>query len=324
LFDGFDGEGLAVKALRVHRFGDELRFDDVSEPRAGGDDLVVDVRYASVNPLDIWVTQGTVGGGGQALPFIPGTEGVGSVDGRLVLVHGGGLGVRRGGLYAQRVAVPADAIIDLPAGVDPVQAATLPVVGRTAWRLIHDVGRVESGQTVVVLGASGGVGSLVIQLAKHVGAHVVAQTTSPAKVDWIREQGADEVIVGAAAEIASRLREVAPRVVLDPLGGDFTTVGLLALVPHGRHVVFGTSASPTGTIDLRELYRKGATLTSFAGVAEPQAEAHAGIRSVLAELVAGRLRVPIDATLPLERGAEAHRRILERRVRGKLVLEVAA
>ncbi|GAC1578275.1 MAG: zinc-binding dehydrogenase [Candidatus Dormibacteria bacterium] len=310
-----------MKALRVHRFGDELQFDaDVSEPESADGELVVEVRYVAVNPLDIWVTRGTVGGS-QALPFIPGTEGVGRVAGRMVLIHGGGVGVRRDGLYAERAAVPADAVLDLPEGIDPVQAATLPVAGRTAWRLSHDFGRVEPGQTLVVLGASGGVGSLVIQLAKHEGARVVAHTGSADKAGWLDELGADEVIVGSAAEIAPRLRELAPEVVLDPLGGDYTAAGLAALAPHGRLVLFGTSACPTGTIDLRELYRKAATLTSYAGIIEPAAEARAAVARVLAEVVAGRLRVPIEDTLPLERGAEAHHRILERTVRGKLVLQ---
>lgn len=314
-----------MKALRVHRFGDEMQCDaDAPEPTPADGDLLVDIRYVSVNPLDIWVTRGTVGGGSQELPFIPGTEGVGSVAGRMVLVHGGGVGVRRNGLYAQRASVPADAMIDLPDGTDPVQAATIPVAGRTAWRLTKDYGAVEPGQALVVLGASGGVGSLVIQLAKRDGARVVAQTSNPEKIDWLREQGADEVLVGSAADVAPRLREIAPRVVLDPLGGDYTAVGLAALALHGRHVLYGTSASPTGLIDLRDLYRKGARLVSYSGLTEPHAEAQDAIRSVLAELAAGRLRVPIDATLSLDRGAEAHRRILERTVRGKLVLEAAA
>lgn len=314
-----------MKALRVHRFGDELHFDDdVPEPEPADGDVVVDVRYVAVNPLDVWVTRGTVGGGAQPLPFIPGTEGVGSVADRMVLIHGGGLGVQRSGLYAQRAAVPADALIDLPAGADPVQAAALPVAGRTAWRLTQGLGRVEAGEILLVLGASGGVGSLVIQLAKRDGARVVAQTGRSDKAGWLREQGADEVVVGSADEIRARIRELAPSVVLDPLGGDFTVVALAALAPYGRHVMFGTSASPTANIDLRDLYRKGATLTSYAGLIEPRVDAQAAIRSVLGELAAGRLRVPIDATLPLDRGAEAHRRIVDRTVRGKLILEPAA
>ena len=313
-----------MNALRVHRFGDGLQFDaDVSEPSAAAGDLLVEVRYVSVNPLDVWLTRGTVAGGKQALPFIPGSEGVGTVDGRTVLIHGGGVGVQRDGLYAQRAAVPADSLINLPEGTDPVQAAALPVAGRTAWRLTHDLGHVEPGQELVVLGASGGVGSLAIQLAKAAGARVVAHTGNPQKAGWLNAQGADEVLVGSAAEIAPRLRELAPSVVLDPLGGEFTTVALAGLAPRGRLVLFGTSADPRSTIDLRDLYRKGATLTSYSGLAEPHAEAQEAIRSVLGELVAGRLSVPIDATLPLAQGGEAHRRIVERQVRGKLVLEAA-
>ena len=151
-----------MRAARVHRFGEPLQIDDVPEPTVGPDDVLLDIRHVGVNPLDVWLTQGTVAGGEQPLPFVPGVEAIGSVEGRTVLARGFGLGVRRDGFYRERAAIPAEAPIPIPDGVDPGQAAALGVAGATAWRLIGDVSDVRAGDRVLVLGASGGVGSLVV------------------------------------------------------------------------------------------------------------------------------------------------------------------
>ncbi|MBO0687279.1 MAG: zinc-binding alcohol dehydrogenase family protein, partial [Candidatus Dormibacteraeota bacterium] len=128
-----------MKAVRVHRFGEPVQVDDVPEPQPGPGEVVVEVELIGVNPLDIWVTRGTVGGGTQPLPFIPGVEGLGSVDGRRYLVRPHGAGTQRDGLYSERMAVAESELLPLPDGVDPAQGAGLPVVGATAWALVNDV-----------------------------------------------------------------------------------------------------------------------------------------------------------------------------------------
>lgn len=309
-----------MKAVRVHRFGEPVQVDDVPEPQPGPGEVVVEVELVGVNPLDIWVTKGTVGGGAQPLPFIPGVEALGRVNGRRYLVRPPGAGTQRDGLYTQRVAVPESELLPLPDGVDPAQGAAVPVIGSTAWALVNDVTGVTAQDRVIVLGAAGGVGSVLIQLAKARGAVVWGQTANPAKAEAIRAVGADQAVVAEAGDLAPKLADLRPTVAFDPLAGQFTPALLDALQLHGRLALFGASAGPEATIDLRALYRKAVQLLSYSGTVEPPARVAAALRATLGELAAGRFRVPIDEVLPLEQAAEAHRRILDREVRGKLLL----
>jgi NADPH2:quinone reductase len=311
-----------MKAARVHRFGGPLQLDEVPEPQAGPGEVVVAVEFIGVNPVDILVTTGNIGGGRQPLPFVPGLEAVGSVDGRRYVIRAPGLGVERDGLYRQLAAVPESALIPLPEGVDPAQASAMPVAGATAWRLVDDVASVTAEDRAIVLGASGGVGSLVVQLAKARGAVVWGQTGSRDKVEAIVSLGADRAVVATADALAAQQEELRPTVAFDPLGGAFTRalVDALQVGVGGRLVLFGTSAGTEATLDLRTLYRGEVRVLTYSGTVEPPARTLAALESALTELAAGRIRVPVDEVLPLGRAAEAHQRILDRRVRGKLLL----
>ncbi len=292
------------------------------EPRPGPDEDLCRVAYATVNPLDVWVTDGTVAGGSQRLPFVPGADGVGEIDGRLVLLRGFGLGVRRDGLYRELAGVPSAAPIALPGGVDPAQAAGLGVAGASAWAVVHEVGRVRPEDRVLVLGSSGGVGSLAVQLAKAAGAFVVGQTTSPEKARFVEGLGADGVVVAPADALAERAAAFEPTVALDPLGNGFTPAAAAALRPFGRIVLFGASAGPVAeSFDLRALYRTSIQLLTYSGTIEPEDRVRASLGHAMEALTRGELRVPIDEVLPLEEANEAHRRIREREVRGKLLLQ---
>jgi NADPH:quinone reductase len=306
-----------MRAARVHRFGDPLQVDDLPDPQPGAGEVVVDIEFVAVNPLDVWVTQGTVAGGSQPLPFIPGMEAVGVVDGRRYVIDASDLGTSRDGLYRERAAVPKAALLPWREGVDPAQAAAMPVTGRTAWWLVNDVAPVKKGDRVIVLGASGGVGSLLVQLAKARGAVVWGQTSSRDKADSITAAGADRAVVASAGDLAAQLAELAPTIAFDALGGKFTGMLVAALEKGGRIGLYGTSSNPEATLDLRTLYRKGVSL--LPGSVPPDRQ-RAAVEAALAELAAGRLRVPVDEVLPLDRAAEAHRRILTKAVRGKLLL----
>jgi NADPH2:quinone reductase len=310
-----------MKAARIHEFKGELRVDEVPEPQPGGGEVLARIGYAAVNPLDIWVTQGTVGGGSQKLPFVPGTEATARVDGGWAFLLAPGYGTQRDGFYQERVAVPRDAVVPLPPSVDPKQAAAAGVAGITAWRLVHDVAKLERGEEVLVLGASGGVGSILIQVAKNAGATIIAQTGNRDKESWVREQGADEVVVAEAAQLAESTAGRRLTAIFDPLGGTFTRAAADLLQPHGRLALFGVSAGAEATLDLRGLYRKGGSILGYGGISEPPDRQRLALEHVLTEMAEGRIRVPIDEVLPLERAFEAHRRILARQVRGKLVLE---
>ncbi len=312
----------SVRAARVHRFGEPLVVEEAPEPVPGPGEVLVEVAYAGVNPLDLWVTRGTVAGGNQPLPFVPGAEGVGRVEGRWVVVRGAGVGITRDGLYAERAAVPAEAVVALPEGVDPARAAVLPIVGGTAWALAHRVARVTPEDRALVLGASGGVGSLLLQVLRNAGVRAWGQTGDPDKAGFVQEQGAERAVVAGAEDLAETVAELRPTVVFDPLGDGYTAEAIAALEPYGRLALFGVSAGATHELDLRTLYRKAISLRTYSGTIEPVERLRETTEAVLRELAAGRLRVPLEEVLPLEAAAEAHRRIEERRVRGKLALRV--
>jgi NADPH2:quinone reductase len=313
-----------MRAARLHEIGGTLQLDDVDEPTAGDGEAIVEIAYASVNPLDIWVTRGAPGVAAENLPWVPGSEASGTVDGKPVLVRGAGLGVMRHGLYRERAAVPRDAIHELPDGIDMAQAAGMPVVGITAWHAVHTVGKVTPDDRVLVLGASGGVGSVAVQLAAATGATVWGQSGNAGNAWVITEDGAGEVLVTDASGLAEAATAFAPTVVLDPLGGPFPDQAIAAMANRGRLVVYGTSVDPTVTLNWRQMYRKAISVLGYSGlIGTPESE-----RQVLEELFAlmasGRMRIRLAEVLPLDQAAEAHAMILERRAGGKLVLDCNA
>jgi NADPH:quinone reductase len=307
-----------MRALVCERFGQPLRLREVEDPRPEPGEVLLEVEYASVNPLDVWVCAGQLPA--ARTPLIPGVEGSGRVGGRPVVAHGHGLGIRRDGTYAQRAAVPAAACIALPDEVDLAQAAALGVAGVTAWRLVHEVAPLGPDDRVLVLGASGGVGSLLLQLASAAGAEVWGQTSSPAKAAAILEDGAHDVWALEDDGLADARPPLTPTVVFDPLGDGYTALAVRILETGGRLALFGTSAGSRAELELRELYRKGLSLLGYSGLASTPEQLAAALRACIEAVAAGRLRVRIDEVLPLERGEEAHKRIRERRVRGKLLL----
>jgi NADPH:quinone reductase len=311
-----------MRAVRIHEFSGRLQVDEIPDPIPAEGEVLVTMMYASVNPLDVWTCQGNFAAITR-LPHTPGVEGLGTVGGRIVLLRGQGLGIGRPGTYAERIAVPANACLDVPAGVDPLQAASLGVAGLTAWRAVHDKGEVAAGDVVLVLGSSGGVGSLAVQLAKAAGARVLGQTSNADKSAAIVASGADRVVVATdGAALTRALEGEAPDVVIDGLGGGFVRTAIDAIAPGGRYVNYGTSAGTDVGFDMRVLYRKGATLLGYTGLRD--ADATDAYAALFAEVVAGSLKMAIDAVLPFANADDAHRRILDRSVVGKLLLDCAA
>jgi NADPH2:quinone reductase len=311
-----------VRAAVLRQIGGFLEPAEVPDPVAGPGEVVVDVTHAAVNPLDIWITRGAPGAAADRLPWVPGTEGAGLLDGAPVLVRGGGLGMVRHGLFASKVAAPTSAVLPLPDGTDPAVAAGLGVAGITAWNCVHRLGRCAAEDRVLVLGASGGVGSLAVQIAAATGATVWGQSTSEAKVGGIRALGAAQVVVTEADGLAAAVADLAPTLVVDGLGGDFTRAAVEALQPGGSVVLFGVSAGDDLRLSGRGLYRKGASLLGYTGLVEP-AERQAEVLATLLDLVRrGELRVPVEL-VPLSDAQSAFRRILDRQVEGKLVLDTS-
>jgi NADPH2:quinone reductase len=183
------------------------------------------------------------------------------------------------------------------------------------------VAKVRADDTVLVLGAKGGVGSIVVSLAHGIGATVVGQTGEAENHDWIKAHGADYVVVTDAAGLAEALADLRPTVVFDALAGGFTGAAIEVLQPYGRLVLYGASAGPEGLVPLRTLYRKSITIGSYAGLLASDEDLTAAIRQALPAVAEGRMTVPIDAAIPLAQANDAFERIRQRNVRGKLVLD---
>jgi NADPH2:quinone reductase len=310
-----------MRAARLHSIGGTLQLAEVPDPQPGPGEQLVELAYASVNPLDVWITHGNVGAAAAHLPWTPGSEATGHVDGRPVLVRGGGLGVIRPGLYCTRVAVPDAWLLPLDANADLAQVAAMPVAGITAYSALHGRAHVQPEDRVLVLGASGGVGAMAVQLAKIAGATVWGHTGSPGKADGIIANGADNVVVGSAGALESEIETFAPTVILDALGGPFTDAEIAGIAPKGRLVGYGTANGERVSINLRRLYRKGVTLLGYSGLVETAEEQREFLDTLLAMMAAGKLHVPVGEVLPLSAAADAHARILARGVEGKIVLD---
>jgi NADPH2:quinone reductase len=197
------------------------------------------------------------------------------------------------------------------------------VAGLTAWQVVHEVAQVSDEDRVLVLGASGGVGSTIVSLCRSLGAAVWGQTGSADKAAAIQEDGAEPVVVAGPDELGEAIGDLQPTAVFDPLGNGFVRPAVEALAGRGRIVSFGTSAGPEVQFNLRTLYRKHASILGYGGMGLTPKEHREGLQQALSALRDGQLRVRIDSVLPLEEVNDAFRRLVERRVRGNLLLDLA-
>jgi NADPH2:quinone reductase len=311
-----------MRAMRQLATGEPLVLvEDAPEPEPGSGDVLVTVRRASVNPLDVWISAGTVAGAGP-LPRTAGVEAAGvTADGRRVHFRGCGLGLVRDGVFAERVAVPEVALTPIPDAVTDTQAAGAGIGGVTALDVI-ELGDVGEGTTVLVTGASGGVGSFAVQLARARGARVIAQTSSEEHVAGLREI-AETVVVAQGADLADAVRAAGferVEVVLDCLGGPYGEPAARLLEPGGRLVVYGASAGPSFSVSSAEFYRKRGRILGYGGIAEKPEELARKGGIVLAQVASGAIRSVVAAELPLAEANEAFLRIRERRAGGKILL----
>ncbi|ATL29612.1 quinone oxidoreductase family protein [Streptomyces formicae] len=323
-----------MRAVRFEQTGgpEVLHVVDTAVPDPGPGQVTVDVAYTGVNFADLKAR--AEGYRVPALPYVPGLE----VSGRVRAVGTGVEGLApgqevaaltAGGAYAEVALASADTVFALPEGVTPRTAATLPTVLPTAHALVHEVGRLRAGETVLVQGAAGGVGTVVGQLAKAAGARVFGVVSSAAKAEYALKYGYDEVFVGDAfAEDARRAtggRGV--DLVLDPVGGDTFRAGLAALAVFGRLVSFGNaSAAEPWRVGQPELYPGATTVSGFSILTLAQTaprELRALAERAFRTVADGTVALPVTAEFPLAAAAEAHRLMGGRTTTGKLLLRVS-
>ena len=311
-----------VRAARLVALGEPLQIQEVALPAPGEDEVRVDLHFGGVNPIDRYTAEGRVNPDGRR-PRTLGAEAAGELDGRPVLVAGEALGAARDGVWAQAAIVPRAAVVELPEGVAPRAAAAMGIAGLTALNCVRELAAVTAADRVVVLGASGGVGSMIVSLARSAGATVWGQTGSAAKAAAITEDGAHRVLVGGPEHIADDIVGFEPTVAFDPLGDGFVAPLVEAMSPRGRIVSFGVSAGPEVAFNMQLLYRKSLSLLGYGGILLTREQRRPGLQAALEAVRAGELKVRIDAVLALEDVNDAFRRLADRRVQGKLLLDLS-
>ncbi len=308
-----------------------LTVEEIAAPVAGPGEAVVAVRACALNFFDTLILADRYQYKPER-PFSPGGEIAGVVESVGEGVEGVAPGDRviaylKWGGAREMVAVPISELIAMPDGLDFVRAATLSVTYGTAIHGLADRGRLAAGETVAILGASGGVGQAAIEVARILGARVIACANGADKLAFCRSIGADETVDYEVEDLKQRLKELTGGrgvdVVYDAVGDRFSEPALRALAWRGRHLVVGFAAGAIARMPLNLLLLKGCDLAGvFWGdhvAREPEAFRDEMAR-IMAWVVEGRLRPHIQATYRLEETAAAIEEIAARRVKGKIVV----
>ena len=322
-----------MRALRCHAFDqpETLSLDTVPDPVPAAGEIVVQVSAAGVNFPDALMVMGQY----QVrppLPFTPGGEAAGVITAVAADVVHLQVGQRvvvftRTGAFAERVCAPASAATILPEAVTSEVAATLPLAFGTAMHALIDRAHLVKGETLLVLGASGGVGLAAVMIGKALGARVIAAASSAEKLAVCQLHGADVCINYSTESLRDRLKELTggrgPDVICDPVGGALTEPAFRSIAWGGRHLVIGFAGGAIPSLPLNLPLLKGASVVGVFWGAFEQREPAANARHLaqLLEWVAQGIIAPVvSARYPLANGAAALRDILERRVVGKVVI----
>jgi NADPH2:quinone reductase len=322
-----------MRAVRVHELTGPagLRVDEVDAPVAGAGEILIDVKAAGVNFPDVLLTHGKYQFKPPP-PFAPGGEVAGLVAAvgagvtsfapgdrvAATMIHGG---------FAERVAVPQEAAVRLPGPVSfEVGASSLITYGTTIHALV-DRAALRPGETLLVLGAAGGVGVAAIELGKALGARVIAAASTDEKTAFCKEKGADEVINYGREDLKERVKALTgghgADVVYDPVGGELTEAALRATAWEGRLLIVGFAAGPIPKVPMNLVLLKGCQVVGvFWGVfaAREPARNRANLERCLGWIGEGKLKPHLDAVLPFDRAFEGLERLERRAVLGKVVL----
>lgn len=303
-----------MRAIEFDSYGgpEVLQMREISSPRPGDGDVLVDVHAVSVNPIDWKIRSGRMAGGAPlASAMITGRDGAGivaaatkdpSLVGRRVVF----LAPRGQGTWADQVVMPQDNVAVIPDGVSFSDAAALPLAGTSAWIPLVDIAQVGPGTRVLIHAGAGGVGSLGIQIAHARGAHVIA-TCSTRNVDFVRALGANEVIAYDSTPFEDAVRDI--DVVFDTMGGEVHDKSYKVLKRGGLMVCLSAEPFTDRSADFGVTVKQAPIL--------PRRD----ILDALLKMVAdGSMRVPIEATLPFPDFRKAHELSQGGRVRGKIVL----
>ncbi|MBI3997896.1 MAG: quinone oxidoreductase [Armatimonadetes bacterium] len=320
-----------MKGIRVHATGgpEVLRYEDLPEPQPGPGEALVRVEAIGVNFIDVYHRTGLYA---RPLPFTPGLEGAGTV----VRIGSGAADLAPGdrvawagvsGSYAGQVVGQAARMVKVPDGLDAPRAAAAMLQGITAHYLVHSTYPLRPGEWALVHAAAGGVGLLLVQMAKRLGASVIGTTSTEAKARLAREAGADHVILYTEQDFEAETRRLTGgrgvAVVYDSVGRTTFEKSLNCLVPRGYMVLFGQASGPVPPVDPQVLNTKGSlflTRPTSAHYTATRDELLHRTSDVFRWIQSGELKVRIDHQVPLAQAAEAHRMLESRQTTGKVLL----
>jgi len=325
-----------MRAVRIHSTGgpEVLRYEDAPAPEPVRNELLVRLRAAAVNRADLLLREGRVPLG-KGLPHILGIDGAGTVvrssgadarSGERVFVSGDTLGRTRNGTYAELITVPAPLVMPIPREMRYEDAVALGLSALTAWQALVDRAAIRAGQWALIHAAGGGVGVAAIQIAKLLGARVIATASTDTKLDRAREIGADQVINYTRADFVAQARGLTGNrgvdVVLDAVGGETFTRSVECLAVGGVLVAVGLLGGSDVRVDLRQIVPRGISVLGLNASALPPYQIADRFRQ-LSDLVArGQLHPVIDRVLPLADAPLAHRLLAQRTTFGKIVLHI--
>lgn len=318
-----------MKAIQITKYGgpEVLKVQDIELKKPGKGQALINVKAAGVNFIDIYQRRGTYPAN---LPYIPGLEGSGVVESvgegvtnvkigdRVAYVH-------EPGSYAEQSLVEAEHLILLPAEFSFEQGAAFPLQGMTAHYLLHEFRKIKPNDVVLIHAAAGGMGLLLVQWAKHLGAKVIGTVSSEEKATQAKEAGADDVILYTKQDFVTEVKRITNKhgadLIIDGVGKTTFPGNLEAAAIRGNIVIFGAASGPADPISPNALMAHSLTLSggSLFNYILTQEELFKRAKAVLEGMQKGWLKLKID-TLPLKDAAEAHKKLEERKTSGKLVL----
>lgn len=318
--------------LCTHPTGAEaLTWIEMPTPTPKAGEVLLEIHAASLNFPDLLIVQNKY----QIkppLPFVPGSEYAGVVqavgEGVSHLRPGQGVACLTGtGGFATHAIAPAKLCIPLPEGFSHVDAAAFIMTYATSYHALIDRARLQAGETVLVLGAAGGVGTAAIQIAKAAGARVIAAASTDEKCDLCLQVGADAVINYASENLREAVKALSdgkgPDVVYDPVGGDLAEPAFRSIAWRGRYLVIGFASGPIPALPLNLPLLKGASIVGvfWGEFAKREPQANAAMMGELVRWYAqGKIRPVIDRTMPMSQLHGAYAHMASRAVKGKLVL----
>ncbi len=324
---------IPMKALRCHAYGppEALVLEDIPSPEPGKGQVRIRVKACGVNFPDTLIIQGLYQFKPE-FPFSPGSEIAGVIDavGEGVRQHKVGdevFSLLGWGGFAEEVVADANAVFPKPPGMDFATAASFLMVYGTSYYALKDRARLKEGETLLVLGAAGGVGLTAVELGKLMGARVIAAASTPEKLALCRQYGADEAINYREEDLKERVKTLTggrgADVVYDPVGGAYSEAALRAINWEGRYLVVGFAAGDIPSIPLNLPLLKGCQIVgvfwgSFAR--REMARNLANTMQLIQWFAEGHLNPHIEATYPLEEAPQALRAIMDRKAKGKLVI----